>query len=135
MKYILDENTSLNHRLWLLANSKLTIDELVEIAMCNKFPSLSINAFSLIDNEVLKVNTLIKMFSSGKNDNMAVIIHSSIKGIKSKKLLWDLYIHPSTPRYAKQYIEDRINDTGTSATPKTNLIRLEKPKDKFSEEQ
>jgi hypothetical protein len=86
-------------------------------------------------DEVLRANTLIRMFSSGREENMAVITHASIKGISSKKLLWDIYMHQSTPAYAKQYIEDLINGSGTSALPKTSLIRLEKPKDKFSEDQ
>ena len=135
VKYILDSNFSLNHRLWLLANSKLTREELVEIAMRNEFPSLSINAFSLMGDEVLKANTLIRMFSSGKQENMCAITHASIKSISSKKLLWDVYMHQSTPGYAKQYIEDLINGSGTSELPITSLVRLEKPKDKFSGEQ
>lgn len=135
VKYILDSNLGLNYRLWLLANSKLTREDLVEIAMRNEFPSLSINAFYLMGDEVLKANTLIRMFSSGKQENIDAITHASIKGIGSKKLLWDLYVHPSTPKYAKQYIEDLINGTGTSAPPHTSLIRLEKPRDRFSEEQ
>jgi hypothetical protein len=135
VKHILDESFSLNHRQWLLSNSRLTSEELVEIAMCNKFPSISIKAFSMMPDEALKASTLINMFSSGRKENMAIITHASIKGISSKKLLWDLYMHQSTPGYAKQYIEDLINGSGTSALPITSLIRLGKPKDKFSEGQ
>ncbi len=135
VEHILDSSFSLNDKQWLLSTSKLTDQELVEIATRNEFPSLSIKAFSMISDEVLKANTLVKMFSSGKKENMESITHASIKGIKSKNLLWDLYEHQFTPGYAKQYIEDLINDTGTSTAPQTSLIRLEKPKCKFSEEQ
>jgi hypothetical protein len=128
VKYILDEGFSLNHRQWLLANSKLTTEELTEVAMCNKYPSLSINAFSLIGDEKLKVATLTTMFSSGNTENMAVIIHSAINGIKSKKLLWDLHSNPSIPKYAKQFIEEKIYETGENS-PISGLIRLGKSKD------
>lgn len=134
LQTVFDERLSLAHRNWVLLSSNFTDDEIAKVALCTKYPTLSISAFSLIKDEARKTNTLIKLFGEAEPYTVMAIAYSAIKNIKSQRLLWDIYAHPNTPKEIKPYIEDAINGTGTSIPALSHLIRVGKPKDKFSED-
>jgi len=134
LQTVFDERLSVSNRKWVLENANLTQDDLVKVALYYKFPSLSMSAFSMMGDEVCKANTLIKLFGIAKPYEIIAIAHSAVKGIKSQRLLWDVYMHPNTPDEVKPYIEDAINGTGTSVPAVSHIIRTEELKDEFSED-
>ncbi len=126
---ILDGSNSISNRLWILTNSKLPESDVELIAMHTEFPTLSCAAFSMIENKHRISYILKRIFDAESKSNLEIITHEAIKGIASKEILWDLYVYKNTPRNLKPYIEDRINGTGTSIAPISDIIRTEKKSD------
>jgi len=117
---------TLEDRYWLLVNSRLSVDELAEVAMHTELPTLSCKAFSMIKDEGLRCELLGRIFDEKTHGNLELITREAVSGIEDKGLLWDLYTRKSTPLRVKAYLEDEINGRWKDAPKISEIIRVEK---------